>query len=225
MPIEFDCTQCGQRLRTPDDTAGKQARCPGCGTLVPIPSQSEPMVGSETSEGSSPTASQSPPNQFADPPPVNPYQSSAEAVSHVALSPGEARSRLLGPAIGLIVAGLMTVVPIVQLTVNSIITFEVTVDQVQAELPDDAETQAMATFVVAATLIVMLTVLCTATALVIGGAIAMLRVRWYWLAKAGTILSFCPCYCCFPIGLPFGIWGLMVLNDVNIRAAFQSNRT
>jgi uncharacterized RDD family membrane protein YckC len=37
MPIEFQCTQCGKQLRTPDETAGKQAKCPQCGAVTPIP--------------------------------------------------------------------------------------------------------------------------------------------------------------------------------------------
>ena len=37
MPIEFRCTRCQKLLRTQDDTAGKQAKCPQCGTIVEIP--------------------------------------------------------------------------------------------------------------------------------------------------------------------------------------------
>lgn len=37
MPIEFRCTQCNKLLRTGDDTAGKQAKCPECGTVMTIP--------------------------------------------------------------------------------------------------------------------------------------------------------------------------------------------
>jgi phage FluMu protein Com len=37
MPIEFRCTSCGKLLRTGDDTAGKQAKCPACGEVVTIP--------------------------------------------------------------------------------------------------------------------------------------------------------------------------------------------
>jgi len=37
MPIEFRCTQCNKLLRTADETAGKQAKCPECGTLLSIP--------------------------------------------------------------------------------------------------------------------------------------------------------------------------------------------
>lgn len=37
MAIDFRCTQCGKLLRTGDDTAGKQAKCPACGTVMTIP--------------------------------------------------------------------------------------------------------------------------------------------------------------------------------------------
>lgn len=38
MPIEFRCHQCQKLLRTKDDTAGKQAKCPQCGTVLTVPS-------------------------------------------------------------------------------------------------------------------------------------------------------------------------------------------
>jgi hypothetical protein len=37
MPIEFSCSQCGKRLRVGDDAAGKQAKCPSCGAVQPVP--------------------------------------------------------------------------------------------------------------------------------------------------------------------------------------------
>ncbi len=37
MAIEFRCTDCGKLLRTGDDTAGRQAKCPECGTVTTIP--------------------------------------------------------------------------------------------------------------------------------------------------------------------------------------------
>lgn len=37
MPIEFRCTQCQRLLRTQDDSAGKQAKCPECGTIMVVP--------------------------------------------------------------------------------------------------------------------------------------------------------------------------------------------
>ena len=40
MAIEFRCVQCGKLLRTGDETAGKQARCPECGSVMAIPQAS-----------------------------------------------------------------------------------------------------------------------------------------------------------------------------------------
>jgi phage FluMu protein Com len=37
MPIEFRCTQCNRLLRTGDDAAGKEAKCPGCGQVLTVP--------------------------------------------------------------------------------------------------------------------------------------------------------------------------------------------
>src|SRR5262245_19772262 len=37
MPIEFRCSQCSQLLRVPDDSAGKNARCPKCQALMIVP--------------------------------------------------------------------------------------------------------------------------------------------------------------------------------------------
>ena len=38
MPIEFSCGQCQRTLRVPDDSAGRGARCPQCGTISTVPS-------------------------------------------------------------------------------------------------------------------------------------------------------------------------------------------
>jgi phage FluMu protein Com len=42
MAIEFRCTGCNKLLRTQDDTAGKQAKCPQCGTVLQIPAAPAP---------------------------------------------------------------------------------------------------------------------------------------------------------------------------------------
>jgi DNA-directed RNA polymerase subunit RPC12/RpoP len=40
MSIEFLCSGCRRRLRTGDETAGKQARCPECGAIMFVPGTS-----------------------------------------------------------------------------------------------------------------------------------------------------------------------------------------
>lgn len=37
MSISVKCFDCGKVLKAPDGLAGKKAKCPGCGAIVPIP--------------------------------------------------------------------------------------------------------------------------------------------------------------------------------------------
>ncbi|MBN2025090.1 MAG: hypothetical protein JW809_20100 [Pirellulales bacterium] len=37
MPIEFRCVECQVLLRTPDEAAGRAARCPECGADLTVP--------------------------------------------------------------------------------------------------------------------------------------------------------------------------------------------
>jgi hypothetical protein len=57
---------------------------------------------------------------------------------------------------------------------------------------------------------------------VIAGAFQMLKGRNYGLAMAAAIISVIPCCspCCI-LGIPFGIWALIVLNDQQVKTSFR----
>jgi hypothetical protein len=59
--------------------------------------------------------------------------------------------------------------------------------------------------------------------LILVGAVKMKNLKSYWLAVAAAIIAMVPCIspCCL-LGLPFGIWALVVLSDYSVRAAFRS---
>ncbi len=40
MAIEYDCPECGARLRVPDEAAGGKGRCPRCGAVSDVPMRS-----------------------------------------------------------------------------------------------------------------------------------------------------------------------------------------
>ena len=42
MPISFDCDVCGKQLKAVDEHAGRRTRCPGCATVVRIPTLAPP---------------------------------------------------------------------------------------------------------------------------------------------------------------------------------------
>jgi hypothetical protein len=63
MPISFQCSQCGKKLKAPESAAGKSSTCPGCGAKVTCP---EPVYDAEVIDLGEP--SEPPPgfNAFAD---------------------------------------------------------------------------------------------------------------------------------------------------------------
>jgi hypothetical protein len=59
-------------------------------------------------------------------------------------------------------------------------------------------------------------------ALILLGAIQMLRLRWYGLAVTTNVVAMIPgISCCCILGLPFGIWGLVLLVKPEVKAAFH----
>lgn len=64
-----------------------------------------------------------------------------------------------------------------------------------------------------------------ATALLcIAGGVQMLRLRTRWLAVAAAIVAMVPCLGTYPgccvVGLPAGVWALVVLMQPQIKASF-----
>jgi len=58
-------------------------------------------------------------------------------------------------------------------------------------------------------------------ALILFGAIKMSRLQNHTLAIIACIVAMLPCGCCCVLGLPFGIWGLIVLNKPEVKSHFQ----
>jgi len=58
-------------------------------------------------------------------------------------------------------------------------------------------------------------------AFVLFGAIKMSRLQNHTLAFIACIVAMLPCGFCCVLGLPFGIWGLVVLNKPEVKSQFQ----
>lgn len=73
MPIEFNCSGCQKKLRVADTAAGKQAKCPQCGTVALVPAASPSANQAQpTPPGEQPFGAVPPPGGDK---PVNPYAS------------------------------------------------------------------------------------------------------------------------------------------------------
>lgn len=57
--------------------------------------------------------------------------------------------------------------------------------------------------------------------IVLSGAVQMYRLRGYGYAMTATIVAMVPCSLCCILGLPFGIWGLVVLMKPEVKNAFR----
>lgn len=239
MSIDFPCSHCQKTVRVPDGTEGKKTKCPSCQQVQVIPDKS--------SFGSSPPPAPTPPpkqpdqkesiwddlkaeppaaapaasNPFGDnpdpfgPPADNPYSSPAQSgtYAHRSVSRSEARSKLMGPAIGVMLSnglGLLLLIVWAGATIVEI--------QNQGELKDTAEIvgASIALFLMFG-LPFLLGLLC------IGAMIRALYVRNYVFVMTGFILALTPfgggCGCF--LGLFFGIWGIVIMNDDGVKAAFR----
>ena len=88
MPIEFACSACGKLLRTPDDTAGREARCPACQSITVVPQPG----GAALPGGAVP-----PPSYMPRPDaPMNAYQS---PLADMTSPPTVARARSFPPCL------------------------------------------------------------------------------------------------------------------------------
>lgn len=62
-----------------------------------------------------------------------------------------------------------------------------------------------------------------ANVIILIGALQMRRLRSPSLSRMSCILAVIPCLGpCFLLGIPFGIWGLVVLNDPQVQRAFNA---
>ncbi len=210
MPWEFNCQFCGSRLRVPDNTSGKRARCPACGAeqVIPQPGSLEfappvqssgpqfaPALGSGSDQGVYPLES----------PLASPYQAPrAPGVS--ALGSAAARERVRAPAIAMIVLASVCLGVLVLV----ILIFGVA-------LAVGAEFEAKNTVQMFLGVIQLIV-----SVLMLVGGINMLKLQNRGMAMAGAILGMIPAIspCCL-LGLPFGIWAISVLNDPQIQRAFR----
>jgi hypothetical protein len=225
MSIEFRCSQCGKLLRTGDDTVGRQAQCPECGALSTIPGLNDPAGATPPLAPLSSTSQAMPGNPFGSAPESsgartsdNPYQSPGVAGYAGFGQPDPmAAQRLSAPATALIVTGVLGILA----QVGGVLANLAQVNMGAGMAPRGVE---VAPLMFGAGLYLVLGAVGVGLSiLVIVGATKMKNLESYSLAMASAIIAMVPCTspCCL-LGLPFGIWALVVLNDSSVKAAFRS---
>ncbi len=229
MPIEYRCPSCSKLLRVPNDAAGRQAKCPACGASTTVPaaetgdSPAHGLPGEAGAQREGPAEYGGPGGGDAGADGINPYQSPTP----FATSPGAgaqpagevdreyARSRVSAPATWLVVTGALG------LPAQA---FGIAVNFLQVgglDLGGGPQDPAFLVFFTGFGLL-MAALGIVLSIVVIVGALRMMRLENYGLSIAAAVIAMAPGLspCCL-LGLPFGIWALVVLCDGRVKAAFR----
>jgi phage FluMu protein Com len=236
MPIEFRCGQCGRLLKTPDDTAGRQAQCPACGSLStvpgaqepqapppPLPAEGPPAPGTwvePVAAGGSPTGPSPTGPAGAGVPYATPFAGDSAQAS--ALSRQFAADRVSGPATALTVVAWLNLILSLLLIVCAIVILAAGPHFGGKHQIWPPPNQGDLTFQAISWLVSGPIAIAVSIFLLIGAA-KMRRLESYGLALATAIIAVVPCTapCCI-VGMGFGIWALVVLCDANVKSAFRT---
>ncbi|MCA9106942.1 MAG: hypothetical protein KDA83_16090 [Planctomycetales bacterium] len=126
---------------------------------------------------------------------------------------------LKGPAIALIVAmGIGMAWQLLGLVLNAL---GVTLGAAGAGAAGDPN-EAMANMVGGTIGIVIGVIGIAIGGFVIYGSLQMMKCKSYGVSMAATIIAMIPCFspCCL-LGLPFGIWAIVVLSKPEVKSAFS----
>jgi hypothetical protein len=114
-------------------------------------------------------------------------------------------SSVKGPAIGLLITGIINML----IAVGGIVLFAVAGISVLSELSGEEQASGMVgTIVLVGYYVVVLIV----GLVILLGALKMMKLKSYGFAFTSAILAMLPCLSCCLIGLPIGIWALVVLS-------------
>ncbi len=127
----------------------------------------------------------------------------------------DAKKKLLGPSIGLfVVSGLLFLDALFRIASTG---FGLSTMATTPGMP--AAVYAMQGF-----MFVYAVWLLAAGGVTLYGGLKMMKVRSFAWAMAACITGMIPnCECCFLVGLPFGIWGIVMLSQPDVKRAFRQN--
>jgi len=136
------------------------------------------------------------------------------------------QDRLKGPAIGLLIVGVLGVLLGLWGILSSLLGIGGNAQMLQEmerngqQVPEFAKYMLGAGGSVVGVLLNIVGIGCSA--LVFYGGLQMQKLQAFNLAMAASVVAMIPCLspCCC-IGIPIGIWALIVLNKPDVRAAFS----
>ena len=210
MAIEFPCPACQAMIRTAVGTAGRPVRCPRCSNLFEVPGQGveDAVLTAELANADNRSA---PLNPYAASPLVTPEPWSSLPRQQLL---EQTRQKLLWPAVGMLFCAVSG------LGIMALAGFGFASDpEVLFRSLDNEPTQRAGAL---GFIVTYFTVGFATRTLQLLGALAMIRQTGYGLAYAGALSALIPCeiYCGIP-SFPLGIWALVVLHQLDVKAALR----
>ena len=226
--VILNCSQCNRSLRVTDELLGRPVKCPACGMVFTVTSpadQPQTMetfpVESQNSERSRRVEPLDPADDEFEDEPIRPRR--PRPLDYDRRDPQRAKSWVVPPAICLLITGILgflvnTGQGIVYIAIPK--AFEEMNEKTNKLLGFGGDQMNKEGQLVGGVIISFGTALIAL--LVIVASIQMLRMRTHGFAIAGSILAMLNIgNCCCIMGIPFGIWSLVVLLRPEVRDSFQ----
>jgi hypothetical protein len=227
MPEIINCPQCERKLRVPDNLLGQQVKCPTCSvtfTAAAAPLEPPPPPPGEALAPPPRPPEPAPYPPRYDAPPPYPGAPSQQPYYHDAPplgfdDPHERRRHLrpaaldtvAGPAIALLVVGI---IDLVLYSIILAIGFLGMASQMNRRGGD-------AMIVGMACGCLLHAIRLAYQIVIIAGAQKMKRLESYGFSMAVCIMAVIPLLSpLLIVGIPFGIWGLVVINQPDVKDAF-----
>lgn len=199
MPQIIQCPSCQRELQVPEDFVGRPVKCPSCG--VNFVTQAGTSAAPTPLPRISEPATYAPPGYYGSAPPAG--------------TPG----MVLTPAIFLLIVGMLCFLVDV---LGIVLALNPQMTAPAEDLPPFLQEMMEKQQDMVAIRIVFAAGFMFASFIIMLGAIQMMRMRTWPVALAGSILAILHIQsCCCLLGLPVGIWSLVVLCRADVRSLFQ----
>jgi hypothetical protein len=218
MPIESHCPGCGTKVRVPETLLGKSVKCPKCQMVF--------TAEAPTNAGFEEVVEEERPRRSRRPEPVDDYddEPAEDDYEPRPRRGGNVRRRALQavsvPAGGLMAAGILGIVGNIAYIILTVALLGAA-PKVRPGMPPGMP-QGQVQQVQGAELVGRMVGSVVGIALsgvLIACAAKMKRLESKGAALTACILGMLPCGGCCLVGLPFGIWGIVVLNNPDVKRA------
>jgi hypothetical protein len=229
MASTFECPKCGRELKVPDELLGKKVKCPACQSVFitaaeepPAPPPVAPPSHDVTSRSVSGLLEESPEPAAEERPRKRSRRWEDDYEEQDYGRPRSRRRRaqssVAAPAIALMVVGGLYICVSLAMLVFRTIGFS----NAMSSMPQGGDANFAAGYkfgIYAGFGIELLGLLLGG--LIILGAIQMKNLSSFSLAMTASIVAMIPCHYCCVLGIPFGIWSLIVLLSEDVKSAFR----